>query len=186
MRLNKKAVSPLIATVLLVMIVVSIGAAVMVVIQGLTEEQLQATEVQSQVIKCANDVSVGIFTESDSYMMCMDSPSASDDLGNFSIYMENKGLKDITDWRVTVIGASGVNDTNGGFVALSKNQLKLFKFNWTGTGTPSKLRIAPKTAGGGGSGPVTCEEPNLIWDSDFLTDLDDCDDVTWDDRNADS
>ena len=39
--LNKNAVSPLIATVLLVMIVVSIGAAVMVVIQGLTEEQIE-------------------------------------------------------------------------------------------------------------------------------------------------
>ena len=182
---NKKAVSPLIATVLLVMIVVSIGAAVMVVIQGLTEEQIESTKTQSQLLKCANDVQVGIFTQGEDYLICMDDPATSTDLGNFSIYLENKGIKDILDWRITVFGVNGLADINGGFSALDQGEIKLYKFNFTGSGSITKVRLSPKTAVQGGTGTVTCEEPNLIWDEDFVARLEDCDDVAWDDKNPD-
>ena len=88
---NKKAVSPLIATVLLVMIVVSIGAAVMVVIQSLTEENLQSIEAQKAVIKCGSDVSVDLITVGTSYRICTD-PNATS--GTFALYIENKGEDD--------------------------------------------------------------------------------------------
>ena len=54
--LNKKAVSPLIATVLLVMIVVSVGAAVMLVIRGLSDEQIDKIDKATIEIQCGTEV----------------------------------------------------------------------------------------------------------------------------------
>ena len=183
---NKKAVSPLIATVLLVMIVVSIGAAVMVVIQGITQEQIASTEAQQQLIACGTDVEVGLFQVGTSYRICLDEPNSDTELGNFSIYLENKGLKDISDWRITIVGNNSIEDQNGGFdtydMDLDTGEIKLFEYNWTGTGVVDKIRLSPKIPGGPANPLVTCSEPNLEWDSEDMSGWDGCEDVTWDSR----
>ena len=186
---NKKAVSPLIATVLLVMIVVSIGAAVMVVIQGISQEQIASTEAQQQLIACGTDVEVGLFKVGTTYRICLDDPTSASDQGNFSIYLENKGLKDISDWRITIVGASNVTDTNGGFdtygMDLDTGEIKRFKYNWKSTGAVDKIRLSPKIPGGPANPLITCTEPNLEWDSDDMSGWDNCNaganPVSWDD-----
>ena len=189
MILNKRAVSPLIATVLLVMIVVSIGAAVMVVIQGITQEQISSVEAQKQLIACGVDVDVQLLETSTGYKVCVDDPTSASDQGNFSVYLENKGLKDITDWRITIIGNLNITDENGGFntvaddMSLDTGVIKKFEYNWTTSGTIEKIRLSPKIPGGPANPLITCSEPNLEWDAADITGWDACGDplVVWDD-----
>jgi len=184
--LNKRAVSPLIATVLLVMIVVSIGAAVMVVIQGISQEQIASTQAQQQLIACGTDVEVGLFKVGTSYRICLDEPASASDQGNFSIYLENKGLRDISDWRITIVGNNSIDDTNGGFdtstndLSLDTGEIKRFEYNWTGTGAIDKIRLSPKIPGGPATPFITCTEPNLEWDSEDMSGWDTCASVSWD------
>ena len=185
MLLGKKAVSPLIATVLLVMIVVSIGAAIMVVIQGITQEQLQSTEAQQQLIKCGTDVNVGLLTVNEAYRICIFKP---DNLtgGNLKLYMENKGIRDIADWRFRVIGDNNISDTDGGYAPLSKGSVRGFSFDFSQSvgmyvTNVQKITIAPKIPGGPSNPTVTCSEPNLECDYTAIQEFSECGNVTWDD-----
>jgi flagellin-like protein len=182
MLLNKKAVSPLIATVLLVMIVVSIGAAVMVVIQGLTQEQLDVIEQQKDLIACGSEVDNSLIQVGDHYRACMNVTSAGN--GVLALYIENTGLKDISGFRVKVIGATGFNSTTYDSTSLNKGEMKGFKFNFGGVGNSNaainKISINPRIAG---KDIITCVDPRLEFEVDFLKNLDDCNDpnVNWDD-----
>jgi flagellin-like protein len=186
MFLNKKAVSPLIATVLLVMIVVSIGAAIMVVIQGLTNEQLNSISAQQAIIKCGSDVNVGLITVGTTYRVCINQTGDAPKTGVIILYLENKGLKDISGFRVTSIGDSGVNTSNyDSGSTLVRGQVKGFRFyygNVASTDTAvSKIQIYPKIVGSPQTPVVTCDDPNLVFDSDFFSNVADCNatSVTW-------
>ena len=178
--LNKRAVSPLIATVLLVMIVVSIGAAVMVVIQGLTEEQIQVISTQSDLLKCGTEVEIGLIEVDSVYRFCRSITSQTN--GTVSLLMQNTGQKAITGFRVDIIGDLGYNSTTYSSAALAKNELKGFRFDFGGVGATttalSKVTFSPQITA---QDTVTCKEPNLEFDETFLDRLNDCGTVTWDD-----
>ncbi len=179
----KRAVSPLIATVLLVMITVSIGAAVMVVIQNVAQDGIQSTVTQNELIKCGSDVSAEVLTVSSSYRICINAIPTATTAGNFTLFLENTGLKDISAWRVMVIGESGVYDASSQGLALSKGAIAGMRFSFNGTGpnvaNVSTIRLAPEIDGGG-SGTITCIEPNLEFISDSIENWDLCSAVTWD------
>ncbi len=180
MFLNKKAVSPLIATVLLVMITVSIGAAVMVVIQGLSEQSLASTSAAQELVKCGTDVSVGLITVGTDYRVCKAGGTATNFTGRFVLFIENKGLRDVEDWRFTAVG-DNVSDYNGGCIKdYSKGSIQSMRFNFT-TLNVAKIQLSPKITGGPSNPTVTCTAPNLVWDGDELIDMESCDSVTWDD-----
>ena len=178
--LNKKAVSPLIATVLLVMIVVSIGAAVMVVIQGLTEEQITNVETQSDLIACGSEVDVDLVEIDNNYRICT---NVSDASSNITLYLENSGLKDITGFKVIVYGADGFSSMTYTSTAatLDKGEIKLLAFNFSSVASTytelDRIEINPQVTG---RETVTCKEPNLQFDEEFLDALDACSAVTWD------
>lgn len=177
----KKGVSPLIATVLLVMIVVSIGAAVMVVIQGLTDEQFQNIETQQDAMQCGTDVAIKLVKADQKYRICMNVTDS--EIGNITLLMENVGQKDINGFRVVVYGDVGFNSTNYGADTLTKGELKGFQFKFGGVGSSSsevtKIAIQPQVEG---KEKVTCQEPNLEFDKEMLTGLQDCGSVSWDAR----
>ncbi len=178
MFMNKKAVSPLIATVLLVMIVVSIGAAVMVVIQGVYQEQEGTIQTQQQFIKCGVDVETKVLSVNDKYRVCWEQYGENNG-GKFAIQLENTGIKDISDWRFRVIGNT-IIDGNGDFEGLDKGTVDSFEFNFTEvSGNVSKIQLMPQIPGSQQNPIVTCNEPNLEWDGDDLSDLDNCSDVSW-------
>ena len=175
---NKKGVSPLIATVLLVMIVVSIGAAVMVVIQGLSEEQIQSIETQSDLLECGVDVEVGLVEIDSVYRFCTNLTSQT--RGNVTLLMENTGQRDISGFKVTVLGDDGFNSTTYASASLTKGSLSGFSFVFGGVGDSSseigKVTISPQITL---HDIVTCVEPNLEFDAEFLDKLNDCGSVTW-------
>ena len=185
-QMRKRGVSPLIATVLLVMIVVSIGAAVMVVIQSLSEEQLASASAQQALIQCGVDVDVGLIEVSDSTRICINAPNSG--TGNVTLYMENKGLKNIQGWRFTVVGANGIYDVTDQGTALSRGTLQGFSFTYdtstvgTGISSVDLIRLSPRVEGGATNPVVTCSEPNLEWDADEIVDWNFCNSTTWDDN----
>lgn len=174
----KRAVSPLIATVLLVMIVVSIGAAVMVVIQGLSEEQIQNIETQQDLLKCGTEVEVSLLKIDNNYRMCKTVNSTA--VGNFTLYMENTGQKDITGFKVIVYGDQGFGSRTYSDT-LTKGTTKILSFQFTGAATNnselSRIEINPQLAG---RETVTCKEPNLQFDEELIDSLEDCGFVSWD------
>jgi flagellin-like protein len=178
--MNKKAVSPLIATVLLVMIVVSIGAAVMVVIQGVYQEQEGTIQTQQQFIKCGVDVETKILSTGNNFRVCLENQSAAGDqnVGNFTVFIENSGIRDISDWRFRVI-ADNVYDQNGGYSSIDKGIVDKFTFSFNVSGDITQVVLMPQIPGSQNNPIVTCSEPNLVWDSEDIEGLDDCNDVTW-------
>jgi flagellin-like protein len=184
MFLNKKAVSPLIATVLLVMIVVSIGAAVMVVIQGLSEEQINNIDAQTELLQCGTDVAVNLIKIGSTNRMCINVSSAVPYSGSFALLMENTGLKDISGFRVTLIGDDGFNTSTYDSTTLDKGEIQGFRFVFGGIASDAtkiqKITINPRVPG---REIVTCNDPTLVFDVDFISLLQNCSasTVTWDD-----
>ena len=176
--MNKNAVSPLIATVLLVMITVSIGAAIMVVIQGLVSEQTQSVEQQSDLLECGVDVDVDLITVSSKYRMCLNVTNST--IGNVTLYMKNTGTKDITGWQVTVLGDDGANSTTY-TTDLTTGTLGEFSFRFGSTGDNngevSFISISPQIAA---ATTITCTKPELEFDEETVDTFDDCSAVTWD------
>lgn len=177
----KRGVSPLIATVLLVMITVSIGAAVMVVIQNVAQEGIASTEIQGELIKCGTDVSVQVLPVASSYRICLDPSDETDEIGNITLFLENTGLRDVISWRFTVIGSDGIYDSSSQGIDLDKGAIVGMKFLFNGTGTGveniTQIRLAPQISSG--TGAITCIEPNLEWENIEIEEWELCADVNW-------
>ncbi|MBW2966862.1 hypothetical protein KY362_00080 [Candidatus Woesearchaeota archaeon] len=110
---SKKAISPLIAAVLLVVIVVTIGAAVMALVRGyLTEGEHQVT-VNKEAIKCGRDTSVQLVLINNNYQICNGTHEDDEDLASLNFYLENTGTIDVLDAQVRIVGTKGIyqNDT---------------------------------------------------------------------------
>ena len=180
--LNKRAVSPLIATVLLVMIVVSIGAAVMVVIQGLNEEQLQNIQTQEDLLSCSTDVSVKIWEVSNKPRVCLEVVQGS--YINITVLMENTGQKDIESFKVLGFGDDGYDTSTWNSYTLAKNAISKFEFKISRVGNTSrgvvdKIVIAPQITG---TETDTCELAELTFDEVEIDSLQLCNatSVNWD------
>ena len=168
----KRGVSPLIATVLLVMIVVSIGAAVMVVIQGLSEEQIQTIEHQREVLKCSGEVDIQIVKVSTNYRLCKNTTE-------IVLQMENKGLLDIAAFDVLVIGDTIIRTENVGN-KFSKGNFSTYAFTYNTTANPVKVAILPRIGGTAAStDAVVCEEQDLIFESEDLDSMITCATTGW-------
>ncbi|MFH2020536.1 MAG: archaellin/type IV pilin N-terminal domain-containing protein [archaeon] len=172
--LSKKGVSPLIATVLLVMIVVSIGAAVMVVIQGLTDEQIGNIKYQQEAIKCGTEIKTEILQVASTNRACVADTNTS-----FVIQLQNTGQKDISNWNLLVVGDTvELNENKGTFFA--KGNVSSYKFNFTQVDNIQKIVLYPKIPGSAGDRNIPCSMPNLEWESSDIEDMDKCDSVSWD------
>jgi flagellin-like protein len=180
MNLRKKAVSPLIATVLLVMITVSIGAAIMVVIQGITESQFSSIDQNKQLIKCGNDIKAKVFRVGDTSRICYNLNDSLVESMRFAIVLENNGFSDINDFKFTAVG-DNITEVDGGFAPLPKGAKHGYGLDFSVSGTLESLIISPKVAGTSPAQSITCELTNLEWDSSSLDTMSNCRNVTWDD-----
>ena len=109
---SKKEISPLIAAVLLVVIVVSLGAAVMSLVRNyLTEGEKQVT-VEKEAIKCGRDTSIELVIIDNNYQICNSTHETDDDLASLNFYFENTGTTKVLDAQVRVVGSRGVFQNN--------------------------------------------------------------------------
>ncbi|MEM3374423.1 MAG: archaellin/type IV pilin N-terminal domain-containing protein [Candidatus Woesearchaeota archaeon] len=174
--MNKRGVSPLIATVLLVMIVVSIGAAVMVLIQGINQESIDATTKQQGILRCTSDVELTPITLGNKYRICINDSV-------FAISLENKG-QDISDFRI-VFFADNIITIDGKTAGVSKNSFVDLKYDISSINNYSKIekiKLYPKIPGNAGSQIISCDEPNLEWTKEQIKYFSNCNTTTWDDN----
>ncbi|HII71892.1 TPA: hypothetical protein HA265_04015 [Candidatus Woesearchaeota archaeon] len=108
---SKKGISPLIAAVLLVVVVVSHGAAVMSLVRNYLTEGEKDVTVGQESIKCGRDVSIGLVMVDGNYQIC--NGTAEDaDMAALNILIENTGTIDVLDAQVRVVGKDGIFNNN--------------------------------------------------------------------------
>ncbi|MBN1544416.1 hypothetical protein JW898_03050 [Candidatus Woesearchaeota archaeon] len=109
---SKRAISPIIAAVLLVVIVVSLGAAVMSLVRNyLTEGEKQVT-IEKEAIKCGRDTSIEWVMVNDNYQICNGTHETENDLASLNFMVENTGTTEVLNLQVRVVGDKGIIQNN--------------------------------------------------------------------------
>ncbi|MFH1064091.1 MAG: hypothetical protein V1729_03355 [Candidatus Woesearchaeota archaeon] len=111
--MSKKGLSPLIAAVLLIVVVVGIGAVVTGIVRNYVTENKQIITEKASDMKCGVEVGINIPTVLDEVRLC----KASDSI---KFTMENTGSTTIDDLQVKFFGTGGFgsNDTVGTMTTL--------------------------------------------------------------------
>ena len=143
--LNKKGVSPLIATVLLIAFAVALGAVVMNWGRGYVEDtQDFARERSDAEITCTTDISLDVVEIDLTKQFCINSTT---DPANVSMVLENRKNRDINRLEVRVIAGNGVPYTAniGNNTELDAGEARYFSFehNQTEFGDIRQISITP-------------------------------------------
>ena len=108
-RIGKKAVSPLIATVLLIAFAVALGAVVMNWGRSYVETTTVFAEEKSNVqIICSRDIYLR-FNDNVPNFLCYNDTDPSNSYAQFIV--ENDGTTNVEELQITLIGERGVNVT---------------------------------------------------------------------------
>ncbi len=148
---NKRAVSPLIATVLLIAFAVALGAVVMNWGRGYVEDTANtARERGDAEVKCASDVDIAFVDIDGTPQVCYNTSSYTGDGGNVSIDFIIENRKSTTVWELQA--RMFASDTRvpyslsmGQRSNLTGNQAKLLNvsFEEADWGEPIELRLTP-------------------------------------------
>jgi flagellin-like protein len=105
---SRKGLSPLIAAVLLIVVVVGIGAVVTGIVRNYVTENRQVITEKASDMKCGIEVGVNVPTVADEIRICNNTASK-----YINVTLENTGSADIDDLQLKVFGTSGfsANDT---------------------------------------------------------------------------
>ncbi|MBW2972320.1 hypothetical protein KY359_04760 [Candidatus Woesearchaeota archaeon] len=109
---SKKAISPIIAAVLLVVIVVSLGAAVMSLVRNYLTEGETQVNVEKEAIKCGRDTSIEWVTINEDYQICNSTHEDDPDLASLNFMVENTGTTNVLDLQVRMVGSKGIFQNN--------------------------------------------------------------------------
>jgi len=98
--MDRKGVSPLIATTLLLVVVVGVGAVVTGIVRGYVTDSKQKTEKTSGLVKCATKINFAFTKIDNTLQVCSDST-------HVGFMLENKASK-IDDFLVKIFTADDV------------------------------------------------------------------------------
>ncbi len=161
---SKKGLSPLIAAVLLIVVVVGIGAVVTGIVREQISQDKQTIEKKSTNIECSTEVEINVPTYEDDFMICKGT-----DYVNFTI--ENTGSIEVDELQVKVFGATGFADNDsiipGGMTPGQVNSTVIV--GHSGVGSVEEVFIVPKKKVTGSSDKIYCPEAQLRF-----ADIDDC------------
>lgn len=160
---NKRAVSPLIATVLLIAFAVALGAVVMNWGRGYVEETADFAKQRSDSdVKCSAEVDIDIVEIDDAQQICYN-----DTAERIEFMVENVKDKDIEKLQVRIIGEDSrvpnstiVEYTNGDPI-LPKYEARFLNVSYDNDtmGLPSQVKITPIIRVG--SEDITCGSTGL-------------------------
>ncbi len=167
---SKKGLSPLIAAVLLIVVVVGIGAVVTGIVRNYVTENKQTITEKASDMKCGVEVSLNVPTVADTLLICNDTANML-----INVTLENTGSADIDDIQLKVFGTSGfaANDTawttdstvTGTFESGDTKKLSMY---WDGTvGELQQIKIVPRVKVVGRSDKAYCTDAALTF-SDFV------------------
>lgn len=104
---NRKAISPIIAAVLLVVIVVGLGAALMSITRNYLSEGKKDMTEKKEEIKCGKDVEFEIVIIDNNYQICNASATEAD-MASLNVMVVNTGTMDILDMQMRMVGQKGI------------------------------------------------------------------------------
>lgn len=158
---NKKGVSPLIATVLLIAFAVALGAVVMNWGKDFVTSKMDSADRLSNLdLSCSNEINLAIKTINDQSTLCYQ-VSGSDK--NISFMLQNTGTKDIDGIKIVVIDATGDNiniTSNTSFIisagSIKKGVIPVHNFSI------SQIEFIPMMKVGGERTAQLCAKNSLI------------------------
>jgi flagellin-like protein len=165
---NKKAVSPLIATVLLIAFAIALGSIVMNWGKTYVEEEMESGQTEFYASKeCDRDIDIRIKTIGGRPQLCYDLTGTNLDL-DFMIY--NAGPRTVEGIKVIAYGNRGyINETSKAFEAenmsIAPGQSKRYVVNFTvdsGFTSLAQVEFIAYLNTTGTSGPTLCTKNALI------------------------
>jgi flagellin-like protein len=170
---SKKGISPIIATVLLVVITIAIGATTMAFIRSLTDTQLESAKVQGSRLTCGSEVQLEIPIVSSKYKICYYNTT-----GAISMLLHNTGSKDVKGFSLTTILSNGTVMTTDfddpATDTIVRNEYKSFNLtpspevDYT-TANVTQWRIEPMIQGDPGKELTTCSDSAILRDNDEIS-----------------
>ncbi|MBL7054985.1 hypothetical protein ISS05_04475 [Candidatus Woesearchaeota archaeon] len=143
-KLNKKAVSPFIAAVLLVVIAVTIGAVIANWVREYVGGSVEdAATTSSQELKCGFDVDYNIIEVDEMPMVCIDKNDTTNET-TIEFMAENTGELDLENFNARIIGSSGIyeHDLNASLLKGVGDKFN-FTYNHTEYGDFKQLKLTP-------------------------------------------
>lgn len=158
----KKGVSPIVASVLLVVITIAIGATTMAFLRSLTDSNLEKTKEQTGKISCGTDVSLQIPVVQNINKICYFNAD-----GTLRVTLHNVGTKTIKGFNLITVKTDGTAITNS-----TNTSLNFVRDGWTmlniSTGIANasvnilQFRLEPKIDGT--SGDMICSDSGIVKD----------------------
>ncbi|MBN1544417.1 hypothetical protein JW898_03055, partial [Candidatus Woesearchaeota archaeon] len=99
MWISKRGLSPLIAAVLLIVVVVGIGAVVTGIVRNYVTENKQTITEKASDMKCGVEVMINVPVVADEFRICNDTVA-----GNITFTLENSGSATIDELQVKFFG----------------------------------------------------------------------------------
>ncbi len=165
----KKAVSPLIATVLLIAFAVALGAVVMNWGRSYVEDTANFAKQKSDTeIRCSTDARIDFLTVKDVKRVCY---SNTTDPKYLEFFIENLGTTDVAGLQVSIIGDQEVNITDLDFKNNTLKRSRVYKMgalNYTSDiGKVEQVNIVPKISIEGAI--ISCPANSLV-----ISDINEC------------
>ncbi|MBW2972319.1 hypothetical protein KY359_04755 [Candidatus Woesearchaeota archaeon] len=178
MWMSKRGLSPLIAAVLLIVVVVGIGAVVTGIVRNYVTENKQTITEKASDMKCGVEVAVNVPTVGDELRIC--NGTAAGYGGSVNFTLENSGSATIDELQVKFFGTNGfdsIDEMSGaGVVApgtwgsgMEAGATLSFNASYpTGIGVLQQVKIIPRVKVVGRSDKAYCTDAALTF-TDFVT-----------------
>lgn len=155
---SKRGLSPLIAAVLLIVVVVGIGAVVTGIVRSQVTSDKQTIEKTSVDIDCSTQVEIDVPMLNDDFMICQGS-------GYVNFTLENSGSLLVDEIQVKVFGDAGFAENDSllttGLEPGAVESRFIAGFNTADVGNVEEVFIIPKKKVIGGTGRIYCSEAQL-------------------------
>jgi len=149
---SKRAVEPLIAAVLLIVVTVGIGAVVVGIVRNMISENKVQIESKNDEMSCSRDVMLEIVKIDTVPQICNGS-------NYIDMVLENKGVK-IDDFQLVVMGDAGLytNPSANSSLAVGATGELNVSFIPAGVGTVLQVKLVPKLKKSGDTGYNFCTD----------------------------
>jgi FlaG/FlaF family flagellin (archaellin) len=155
---SKKAVSPLIATVLLIVVVVGIGAVVTGIVRDYVSESKRSVDSKNDAMSCSRDVVVDVVDIGGVQQVCKGT-------NYVDIVVENVGTKKVDDFQLIIYATTGIyrNDSIAGGTATTPGQAREFNVTFSGitAGSIEQVKLVPKLKKSGSASYSFCSDVAL-------------------------
>jgi flagellin-like protein len=168
---NRKGVSPIIASVLLVVITIAIGATTMAFIRSLTDNSLNTAKTQGARITCGSEVQLEIPVIADRYQICY-----SEGTGAMKVLFHNIGSKEVKGFNMIAIHANGTiltKDFTNSSYEIVTNEYQEYNFTLSAAVTGasvniSQWRLEPKIQADPGKEYTICTDSAVVRDTNEI------------------